>query len=621
MFNRYSSVSKITFYRYHWYNHITQVDKNEWDSIIILPDKKLVINTEIKRGKSSKLLKCAAEQTNKHFKFFKNVFGPLLSNEWNFMKAVCMPDLDISSKETICNNCDQFILKRREIPDKIHRIDLADIHFKSWFEKCTNFTKTYSQQQFINEYENLISGFLGYISIHKPCELNKHIYESTTFNKDTQKRLVGHNRAIDGENEESRQNLRNMTSGSLCYRLNPQQLDAFLNPSTAMILDGDFGTGKAYVLKEKAKRTAERYPEFEIAYFTFTAVQHVEYVFCSLKDYLIMDNVAINDFADFKNINVITVEDLGAHFNKKDKRSRFDIYSALTSFLQANDFDYIFIDEFPLKYLNERSINYDYESYDKSINLFCKQRFCITLKCLHTMDDVDTAKESESNIIDYVEKWKEQIKLNNNAVIINLVYNMRNTQNVMNLSYSIFGDNSALNYMKNIQGPLCYHYMNKDKFKRKDLARAIIFKYFKDKPEEPVVFLSYVETDQIFNELKNSFPNRKVMYLYGDERDGLVSNHVNDIINCPNAILVSDPRCFFGSQARNIIAFFDDQMMEYCDKMNRNYLLRATSFAIIIHNRKVITNAQGVVEDIDLHTFFRIKTKVVMAVKALFKPS
>ena len=86
----------------------------EYDSLIILPEFKVIINIEVKRGSNVTVLQHAADQTKKHLSFFTSVFGSLLSTQWKFIKAACIPNL-ISEKKIPCNNCSHFYVKDKDI--------------------------------------------------------------------------------------------------------------------------------------------------------------------------------------------------------------------------------------------------------------------------------------------------------------------------------------------------------------------------------------------------------------------------------------------------------------------------------------------------------------------------
>ena len=92
------------FFRYHWYLSQVQDVSMEWDSLIIIPQVKMIINIEVKSGPSFNALKKAAKQTNAHLQIFKKIFGAHLSQEWKFVKAVFTPNL--SSKILDNNLCE-----------------------------------------------------------------------------------------------------------------------------------------------------------------------------------------------------------------------------------------------------------------------------------------------------------------------------------------------------------------------------------------------------------------------------------------------------------------------------------------------------------------------------------
>ena len=89
----------------------------EWDSLIILKDINLVINIEAKNGSTVDILKDASDQTKKHFSTFQNVFGYILSPGWQYVSAVCIPNLESNDNDILspCNSCRQFIIGEKHL--------------------------------------------------------------------------------------------------------------------------------------------------------------------------------------------------------------------------------------------------------------------------------------------------------------------------------------------------------------------------------------------------------------------------------------------------------------------------------------------------------------------------
>ena len=68
------------FFNFKWY-HFNAQSNLEWDTLIVLPQSKMIINIEVKSGSTINAVQSAADQTNRHLSIFKKVFGPLLSKK------------------------------------------------------------------------------------------------------------------------------------------------------------------------------------------------------------------------------------------------------------------------------------------------------------------------------------------------------------------------------------------------------------------------------------------------------------------------------------------------------------------------------------------------------------
>ena len=209
----------------------------EYDSLIILPEFKLIINIEVKRGSCLKVLKDAADQTKKHFSFFMRVFGSLLSTQWKFVKAACIPNL-IPKEKIPCNNCNNFYVKNKDI-----------LNIEQWLSNITKECEIFKERDFKEEYESLLEGLIGFSSLRNTKSLNNLILNPQEFRKQTQMKLVGNDHVIFGEHQQAIDQKQEETD-YLCYMLNQEQLAAVKCSSPYIIINGDYGTGKTFVLKE-----------------------------------------------------------------------------------------------------------------------------------------------------------------------------------------------------------------------------------------------------------------------------------------------------------------------------------------------------------------------------------
>ncbi len=332
----------------------------EWDSLVVIPEFKLVINVEVKRGPSSQKLREASIQTEQHFSIFKKVFGSFLSPQWDFVKAACMPNLSLKTDDRSkpCGHCQKYILGYSNIRN-----------LKSWIIKLFDVKVPQKETDPCSDYESLIAGLIGFMSVRRASELNKLIVEPIDYSKQTAKLLIADETGISGENDnqgKTKQMLdkinpvdsKNVTEQhksavktemNLCYILNTDQLNAVMSPSKYLIIDGDYGTGKTYVLKERAKHCSLKYKESNIAYISLTncpssGKSHDISLLLSID---LMDLIAENDFRDYTNITVIKKINLTKYY-LEDKSGIFDINLILERLLKDNDFDHVFIDELEL---------------------------------------------------------------------------------------------------------------------------------------------------------------------------------------------------------------------------------------------------------------------------------
>ena len=131
--------------------------------------------------------------------------------------------------------------------------------------------------------------------------------------------------------------------------LNHEQLRAVMNTNDYIVLSGDFGTGKTFVLKERAKRCAEKNTTSNIAYINLTSLDFETIRPENLSNLSLMDIVARKDFERYDNITTITCMELEDHYSKYRHDIKSDeksiIFSLLDNYLKHNKFDFVFIDE------------------------------------------------------------------------------------------------------------------------------------------------------------------------------------------------------------------------------------------------------------------------------------
>ena len=141
----------------------------EMDFWMAIANLKIMLNIEVKRQMDpsrqakrnlNKSLHSASEQTSKHSDYMAQVYGPMLSEGWEFLKiaAILPGELDY---DKICPHCQQFILtERKSIEEQLNNIlalvlEQTDIDivessddFSNLFQAIVGFSSI-STQQFV----------------------------------------------------------------------------------------------------------------------------------------------------------------------------------------------------------------------------------------------------------------------------------------------------------------------------------------------------------------------------------------------------------------------------------------------------------------------------------------
>ncbi len=312
---------------------------------------------------------------------FKKIFGYLLSSEWKFVTAVCLPNLtdyDENDEHAPCRNCKIFIIDNKQLDD-----------IKPWLMKFMHSESNCADE----EYNNLLAGIIGFMSLRETEKIFKLIIDPIDYNLKTAELLVGEENDITGENDKVRrpkqvedeikkrsdyaeysneqievEMLKQLNNDKyLSYMLNPKQLSAVLNSSKFLIINGDFGTGKTFVLKERAKRCADLNKESRVAFINLSSLWSTKTLFEHLEQISTMDIIAKSNFNTNKNIHVISC---GSR-KQTDKYQNINIFSLLESYLSHNKYDFIFIDEL---HTNKEHDDVDFFQHGYS--------FCVALKVI-----------------------------------------------------------------------------------------------------------------------------------------------------------------------------------------------------------------------------------------------
>ena len=99
--------------------------------------------------------------------------------------------------------------------------------------------------------------------------------------------------------------------------LTSEQLNAVHHNSDFLIVEGDFGTGKTYVLKERVKMKSKGFTNSKIAYINLTSLHNSTLHYLTHNGSMsLMDILATNDFEEYGNVVIVTVSKLYEHIIK-----------------------------------------------------------------------------------------------------------------------------------------------------------------------------------------------------------------------------------------------------------------------------------------------------------------
>ena len=258
---------------------------------------------------------------------------------------------------------------------------LTDIQkIDDWFGNLEYPHNIFTEENYKAEYENLLVGIIGYSSMRRTDTLNKKIVDPQESIQATKSKVSAsdtfHEHTINKNicNDENRSKLEYM-----CYMLTPGQLMAVKDPTSHIIIEGDYGCGKTYVLKERAKQFYRKYPNDNIVYINLGIDRSELSIYKT--DLNMMDMIAKNNFEGYNKIDVVAYKDLICHKSENgdvrkymNRGKRCSMY--IQHFLVNSKYNHVFIDEMePLEKDNE----YDFFSTDKT--------YCVTMKCEFLKDE------------------------------------------------------------------------------------------------------------------------------------------------------------------------------------------------------------------------------------------
>eukprot|EP00088_Acartia_fossae_P007960 TRINITY_DN13746_c0_g2_i1.p1 TRINITY_DN13746_c0_g2~~TRINITY_DN13746_c0_g2_i1.p1 ORF type:complete len:462 (+),score=75.58 TRINITY_DN13746_c0_g2_i1:33-1418(+) len=393
------------------------------------------------------------------------------------------------------------------------------------------------------------------------------------------------------------------------FMLTHEQLNVLQSNEKIVFISGEYGTGKTFILKEKAKDFATKFPDKKILYLTMTTLNlHTESLLADgpefdIEEYKkrldVMEFMATIDFEDYQNIEVITMVQILEESKLSEEAKFQEMLPYLATKCRQMNFQYLFIDEVPVS----NSMNF-YKFHLDDLHEWLKDGGSLWL----TFKTQDLLGDKIARITEEANEWLAEMRESWGVVDYSLRYNMRNSETVVRTAnqlktYGYQSFNESLRPEKTVQGPTCYCYNQGVDDAR--LVRAAILKYFANRTQDPIVVIVTGDEDQerVYEDLKESLPeDRNLVNLPRKNADGNELEIAKAYLKNPEGVLVTDVNNFHGAQARNIILYASGE------EDLRNYILRCMSFIIVIDasrlkNAQMEKVEQGFVEDKDLHEF------------------
>jgi hypothetical protein len=257
----------------------------EFDSLIILPDSRQIIEIEVKsvRDESQAVVRRrlteAAEKMAVRNEVFRKQHRDILPTEWTYVRAVALPMLS-SWKDfpnlQVCDMCSEFVLDQNRLKNMENWL--------RWVKGQGHQVPTPVDDQ----YQNLLNRIIGFLLISKRLHINKlgtlikypQDQQLGKIQKRNEKAVVGSNaRGISSEkpgwqdisifkrkrkSKRKRKRSQEPTHlGSLrtVFLWNRAQLSIMQLDKKKVILHADFGTGKTLLLKSRALQLVSRLKE------------------------------------------------------------------------------------------------------------------------------------------------------------------------------------------------------------------------------------------------------------------------------------------------------------------------------------------------------------------------
>ena len=239
--------------------------QGEYDSLIILPTTRQIIDLEVKSVKEGEAtieerIWNAAQQTAKRKLLLGQHHGDILSSNWTYWKALAFPRLHKLPEETqnkVCADCLKYILYEGDPLGSLEK-------FEDWFQRIADLAPR-SNFHADHEYFNLLTRIIGFFLMAAPDNEYTHLLPTNERFREVSRLL--HKSVLGKEDATCEAEVEMPTDESeetsaLCsiktrYHWNPLQTAVLLKDKKTVFLKSENGTGKTYLLKFKALELAE----------------------------------------------------------------------------------------------------------------------------------------------------------------------------------------------------------------------------------------------------------------------------------------------------------------------------------------------------------------------------
>ena len=486
------------------------------------------------------------------------------------------------------------------------------------------------EKSYINLYKRLV----GFMSLSSKFGISSNVFmdppKSSEF---VEKKVLGSDKCkgVTCEETDGKETISKIVTGKalkaeplsslqVLYFWNEEQLQFLLQDKRLVLFMADFGVGKTLMKKHKAlsiasamnKKDDEDKKEKVIYVSLAQAVRNEDKDKKCIDKVLVYKNPSVFDIAnniEFKNTNVQFYSLCDIITLEADESNQINIGEVVENFLRKHEDAHVFIDEFPLTFKRSNS--------DESFLRYLQARVRLNKYFWFTIRLCDV-RNTDFKDLNENKSYYENFLMDCGFEIPILKNNMRNPSYILSSFDSIYGYNQQnederksnlyLNYGERpkdakmmvdkallppntVQGirtvvVLFQAGPNTDFKDPIDTLSYVLNEYFTD-PNEPVVVLvtetkyfasQYTKFSKRIKKIENECNRTILVYPFKrtTKNPPEVISNVEEFIESPRGVFLTDAEAFNGMQARNVVVISDGK------RLDRNYIMRANSRVVFI---------------------------------------